>query len=51
MKNRVLFKHKKKKTTKKQNFVENETDIMQHVLKMQWISIFLHTKSDFLGLI
>jgi hypothetical protein len=40
MKN-VLLEQKMTKAWNKFHFVENKTDIMQHVLKMQYIS-FLH---------
>jgi hypothetical protein len=35
----VLFEQKKIKLWSKQNFVENKTEIMQHILKMQQISL------------
>jgi hypothetical protein len=35
MKNGVLFEQKEVKLWNKQHFVENETEIMQHVLEMQ----------------
>jgi hypothetical protein len=35
----VLFEQKNIKLRNKRHFVENKTDIMQHVLKMQLISL------------
>ena len=48
MKN-VLFEETKIKLWKKCHFVENKTEIMQHVLKMQYTSFLPEYKNESLG--
>jgi hypothetical protein len=43
MKN-ILFEYKRKKLRSKSHFMENKTEIMQHVLEMQAVSLLLYTK-------